>query len=349
MTPNMTGDEVTFGMLPSAALDTLISLLRQKNYTVIAPTHDGDSIGLSEVRQLSDLPVGLYDDQSPSHYRISKTPSKARFAFTVGPQALKKYLHPAEQKLWRGTRSQDGAAHFEQTLPDAPAYAFLGVRPCDLQSVAVLDRVFLETIPRNDAYATLRNQCLFIAVDCARPAATCFCNAFDNGPDARRHYDIALTEFVDDDTVTYLARSGTATGAELLAQLTPAPAVQAHFEKAHRQHEEAKAAMGRTLETRGLKELLQAAPNHPRWDEVADRCLTCGNCTLVCPTCFCTTQETRTDLTGALEERWETWDSCFTLEFTEIGGGAVRQSPKSRYRQWMTHKLSTWVDQFDMM
>ena len=104
--------------------------------------------------------------------------------------------------------------------------------------------------------------------------------------------------------------------------------------------------MGRSLVTDGLKELLQANPNHSRWDEVAERCLTCGNCTNVCPTCFCTTIDDATDLSGNTAERVRRWDSCFTLDFSYIHGGNVRSSARSHYRQWMTHKLAHWVDQF---
>jgi ferredoxin len=104
--------------------------------------------------------------------------------------------------------------------------------------------------------------------------------------------------------------------------------------------------MGRTLETNGLKELLQTNANHPRWDEVSERCLTCGNCTNVCPTCFCTTIDDTTDLSGTTAERVRRWDSCFTLDFSYTHGGSVRSSARSRYRQWMTHKLAHWVDQF---
>jgi ferredoxin len=104
--------------------------------------------------------------------------------------------------------------------------------------------------------------------------------------------------------------------------------------------------MGRSLDTAGIKELLQGNPNHPRWDEVAERCLTCGNCTMVCPTCFCTTVEDHNDLTGTSAERVRKWDSCFTLDFSYVHGGSVRNSNKSRYRQWMTHKLASWIDQF---
>src|SRR5262245_57254510 len=104
--------------------------------------------------------------------------------------------------------------------------------------------------------------------------------------------------------------------------------------------------MGQQMDTDGIKELLYASYRHPRWDEVANRCLACGNCTMVCPTCFCSTVEDTTDLSGKQAERWRRWDSCFTLDFSLLGGRSVRGSTKARYRQWMTHKLATWIDQF---
>jgi len=106
------------------------------------------------------------------------------------------------------------------------------------------------------------------------------------------------------------------------------------------------ASQVRSVEREGLHELLTENFNHPRWEDVAKRCLTCGNCTMVCPTCFCTTIEDTSDLTGAHAERWRKWDSCFTQALSYIHGGSVRQSVKSRYRQWMTHKLASWTDQF---
>ena len=95
-----------------------------------------------------------------------------------------------------------------------------------------------------------------------------------------------------------------------------------------------------------MQELLQGNLEHPRWDDVAERCLTCGNCTMVCPTCFCTTVEDHSDLAGRRAERKRRWDSCFTMDFSYIHGGSVRDQARSRYRQWMTHKLASWIDQF---
>lgn len=104
--------------------------------------------------------------------------------------------------------------------------------------------------------------------------------------------------------------------------------------------------MGRSMDTRDIKGLLYWNYEHPRWDDVANRCLTCANCTMVFPTCFCTTVEDTTELKGENAERWRKWDSCFTLDFSLIHGRSVRSSTKARYRQWMTHKLATWIDQF---
>ncbi len=106
------------------------------------------------------------------------------------------------------------------------------------------------------------------------------------------------------------------------------------------------ATMGRSMETEGIRDLLMGNLDHPRWDDVAERCLTCGNCTMVCPTCFCTSVEDASDLSGEEASRSRRWDSCFTMDFSYIHGGSVRASPKSRYRQWMT-QLASWIDQFD--
>ena len=100
------------------------------------------------------------------------------------------------------------------------------------------------------------------------------------------------------------------------------------------------------METDGIKELLYGNPEHSQWDNVASRCLACANCTMVCPTCFCSTVDDGTSLD--LREAWRDrrWDSCFTLEHSHMHSGPVRSSTKSRYRQWMTHKLASWIDQF---
>ena len=104
--------------------------------------------------------------------------------------------------------------------------------------------------------------------------------------------------------------------------------------------------MGRSLDPTDLRGLLARNLEHPRWDDVATRCLSCTNCTLVCPTCFCSSVEDVTDLAGEGAERNRVWDSCFSVDHSYIHGGSIRPSGRSRYRQWLTHKFGTWHDQF---
>jgi ferredoxin len=170
------------------------------------------------------------------------------------------------------------------------------------------------------------------------------------GPDVQPNAaDITLTEFADDAGLRFLAESGSEIGLSLLSEIPHREAVPDDFANKERLIENTKSQIKRSIDTNGVKELLQDNPNHPRWDEVAKRCLSCANCTMVCPTCFCSNVEDTTDLTGDHAERWRQWDSCFTMDFSHIHGGSIRPSTKSRYRQWMTHKLANWQDQFDQI
>ena len=179
-----------------------------------------------------------------------------------------------------------------------------------------------------------------------RPAGTCFCVSMETGPKADAGFDLALTELVDENRHEFLVEVGSETGVEIFRQVPHRPATDAEVAAAEAVVAHTASQMGRTLQTDGIKDLLLENLNHPRWDDVAKRCLTCGNCTMVCPTCFCTTVEDHSDLTGSFAERVRKWDSCFTMDFSYIHGGSVRKTARSRYRQWMTHKLATWIDQF---
>jgi ferredoxin len=103
----------------------------------------------------------------------------------------------------------------------------------------------------------------------------------------------------------------------------------------------------RRLDTEGIRDLLLSNLEHPRWSEVASRCLSCTNCTMVCPTCFCSSVKEVADLQGDHVQRRRQWDSCFNADFSYMNGGLVRNQISSRYRQWLTHKLASWIDQFD--
>jgi len=333
------------GLLAADALQTLIDGLKHRGFRVIGPTIDQQAVVLEEIDSIAQLPAGWRDQQDGGTYRLVQSDDGAFFGHTIGPQSWKKYLHPARRRLWRLRR--DGVEHtVVEDEEVAQPLAFLGVRSCDLSAIAVQDRTFLEDRVVDPSYEDRRRGAFIVAVNCGRAGGTCFCVSMGTGPKAEAGYDLALTELIDAERHDFFVETGSAAGSELMRELPCRRAGPADLERAAAVVAGTAAQMGRTLQTKGLEELLQQNLEHPRWEEVAGRCLTCGNCTMVCPTCFCTTVEDHADLDGSHAERWLRWDSCFTLDFSYLIGGSVRRSAKSRYRQWMTHKLADWHDEF---
>ncbi|HWD07709.1 MAG TPA: 4Fe-4S dicluster domain-containing protein [Actinomycetota bacterium] len=176
-----------------------------------------------------------------------------------------------------------------------------------------------------------------------------FCTSMGTGPAAGEGFDLALTEVLDGGDggePHYTVDVGTERGAGMLAGVPHRPAADADNRAAAAVVERAATRIERRMAPDGLRELLAAKRDHARWDDVANRCLACGNCTMVCPTCFCSTVEDVSALEGSTAERWRRWDTCYALDFTHLPDGSVRTSTRSRYRQWLTHKLGTWIDQF---
>jgi len=326
-------------------LQDLIDLLRRRGYCVVGPTLRDNAIVYDEVTALGDLPAGWTDHQEAGSYRLSRRDDEALFGYVVGPHSWKKFLHPERLRLWQARRDGDGIRLSEDTEP-VPKFALLGARSCELHAIAIQDKVFLPAEHRDGDYSLRRENALIIAVNCGQAGGTCFCVSMQTGPQATSGFDLALTEILDDGPHRFLVEVGSQQGGEILQALAHDEASEKDRAAAQAAVATARSQMGRTMDTTGIRELLQGNLEHARWDDVASRCLSCANCTMVCPTCFCTTVEDVTDLGGEHAERWRRWDSCFTLDFSHIHGGSVRNSSKSRYRQWMTHKLASWIDQF---
>ncbi len=300
-----------------------------------------------KLESLSDLPIGWTDEQDGGHYRLKRRKDDALFGYVAGPHSWKRFLFPPTLRLWRAKRNGKNGA-FEilpQELPDE-TYAFIGVRSCELHAIALQDRVFLGGKYVDPIYKALRERAFLVAVNCTQAGGTCFCISMRTGPKATSGFDLALTEVLDDGRHYFVVEAGSGRGLNVLNDVPHREATPDEIERAEERVRQAGQQMGRELNTEGIKELLYRNYEHSRWDEVAQRCLSCANCTMVCPTCFCATVEDVTDLTGDTAERVRRWDSCFSLDFSYIHGGSVRATPKARYRQWMTHKLATWIDQF---
>jgi sulfhydrogenase subunit beta (sulfur reductase) len=332
-----------------AEFDGLLSALRHGAHTLIGPVKTGGAIQWGEIASASDLPSGWADDQGPGRYRLGKRGDAALFGFTVGPDSLKKYFLPPSLAIFSSSRKKDTLEFTGIPAAGAPApprYAFVGVRACDLAAIAVLDRVLMQGAYADPYYAKLRSSSFIVALNCTAAGHTCFCASMGTGPRCTAGFDIALTEVAGGGRHTFLCEAGTERGAGMLGEIGAREATPAEAEEADDLVRKAASGMGRTMDTSGIRELLHDSFEHPRWSEVAKRCLTCANCTMVCPTCFCSTVEDSADLAGAEAGRRRVWDSCFTVEYAYIHGGSLRPSPRSRYRQWLTHKLGTWHDQF---
>jgi sulfhydrogenase subunit beta (sulfur reductase) len=326
-------------------LQKLIDLLRGQGYCVVGPSLRDNAIVYDEVTALDELPAGWTDHQEAGSYRLSRRDDDALFGYVVGPHSWKKFLHPERLRLWRARRQGDAVSLVEGEEA-VPRFALLGARSCELHAIAIQDKVFLGSKYRDEDYGLRRENAFIVAVNCGQAGGTCFCVSMQTGPQATSGFDLALTEILDDGPHRFVIESGSQQGEEVLQQIPHDGASEKDEAAAQAAVATARDQMGRTMDTAGIKELLQANPEHARWDDVASRCLSCANCTMVCPTCFCTTVEDVSDLSGEYAERWRRWDSCFTLDFSYVHGGSVRNSSQSRYRQWMTHKLASWIDQF---
>lgn len=329
--------------LPHARLDALLAALRARGYTLIGPTvHDG-AIVYRPIAAADELPAGWHDVQAPGRYTLRRDDSPRRFAWANGPQALKPLAFAPRESLWSAQRDAHGRVCFEAAAAQAQPTAVIGVRACDLAALALQDAHFVRRQPPEAAYAARRTRLFLVAVDCSNPADTCFCASTGDGPTAHHGgYDIALAELDEG----FVARAGSASGAEVMAELGLEPAAPTQLQAAAAQAQRAAAAQKRTLPSRTLRDALLARLEHPHWDDVAARCLSCANCTSVCPTCFCFREGDAASVDGDCVTHWREWDSCFSAAHGHIHGLQVRPDARTRYRQWLIHKLATWHDQF---
>ncbi len=327
--------------------DSLINALKARSYAVLGPTVRDNAVVYDEVRSAADFPVGWTDEQEHSQYRLKKSSVASLFGFSVGPHSWKRYLLPPRERVVAMTK-KGKTIEIERDEPreHPPRFAFIGVRSCELHAMEIQDKVFMNEQFTDPGYAERRSGAFIVAVNCTQSSGTCFCNSMKTGPRVKGRFDVLLTEVMEDGEHYFVAESGSEKGSEILKEVPHKNASPPQVEAARKLVDETKAHMRKAMNVDGVKELLEANLESSHWEEVGRRCLMCANCTLVCPTCFCTAIDDTTDLSGERAERWRRWDSCFMMDFAKVTGGNFRPSPKARYRQWLTHKFSTWVEQF---
>ncbi len=329
--------------IEASALDDLILLLKGEGFTVVGPRLDQGAIVYGEIERASDLPRGWSDHQEPGKYRVEQSGGEAFFEYNVGPHSWKQFFFPPRLTIEQASRDEDGGWSFSRPDPSDERYALLGVRACELAAIGVQDRVMMEGSFVDPEYAARRQSALIIAVNCTVAASTCFCTSMGSGPRCQAGFDLALTETEDG----FVVEVGSEAGWKVAEQLEHSEASSDQLASADRLRRRAEDQISKAMNNDGIRDLLLNNLNHPHWDKVAARCLSCTNCTMVCPTCFCSTVHDVSELAGDEIERVRQWDSCFNLEFGYTAGGTVRNSIRNRYRQWLTHKLASWHDQFD--
>ncbi|MBN2227160.1 MAG: 4Fe-4S dicluster domain-containing protein [candidate division Zixibacteria bacterium] len=332
-------------MLQSDQLKNLFVLLKKKGYDIIGPTVRDRAVVLDSLADPEDLPVGYRDRHAPGMYRLENVNDDTCFSYVVGLESWKKYLYPAYQKLLTVQRTK--TAFTVEPVENKPKkFAALGMRPCELKALAIQDTVFTGGEIKDTGYMNRRHDVFIVAVNCTTPGSNCFCTSMKTGPKADAGYDLALTEVKDGNEHYFVTETGSPAGADIVTALKLKQAGDDAIKLAQKKLFEASASMESKLDTVELKAALEKNFDNPDWETIASRCLACGNCTMVCPTCFCTTMQDDTALDGSSAGRLRLWDSCHNIEFSYIHGGSIRNSGMSRYRQWVMHKLAYWVDQF---
>lgn len=343
MTPDTAADSVSPQFLSRTGLGELILELQRRDYEVVGPTIQQEAIVYERLGSVNDLPQGWTDLQEAGTYRLKRRDDEQYFGYVVGPHSWKRFLFPPTATLTTSVATEAGWNIEAADGSDAPQYAFLGMRACELAAVAIQDRVFLQENYADPIYKARREKALFIACNCTQAAPTCFCTSMKTGPRCTVGFDLALTEI----ETGFIVEIGSKRGEEILATLALRTPSVSEFQQADAARQRAIDQQTRSLPKDEVRDLLMNNLHHPQWDDVAERCLSCTNCTQVCPTCFCSSVQEVTDLDVSRVERQRTWDSCFNFDFSYMNGGVVRNSVRSRYRQWLTHKLATWHDQFD--
>lgn len=331
--------------LPHAQLQLLLDALHQAGFTCVGPQVRDGAIVYAELTDAAQLPWGIRDHQSPGEYRLEQLPEKKAFSWANGPQAIKPLLFKAQETVWRVERDSTGKLEFKpQPAMEAPV-AIIGARACDLAAMAIQDKVFMAKDKTDVRYQSRRAALFVVAVNCTWSSNNCFCVSAGSGPKVKQDFDILMTELDNG----FVINSGSTRGAQILAPLHLQLAANSQSSDAAKAVDAAAAMQTKRIpldNKRELRDLLFANLNHPRWDDVAQRCLSCGNCTAVCPTCFCHSEQDNMALDGNKGEHTRAWDSCFTAGHSEVGGKVLRDTTKTRYRQWLTHKVGSWFDQF---
>ncbi len=327
--------------IQKADFNLLLSNLRTNGYTPIGPCIQNDTLIYGPIESLQDLPRGFITEQEAGKFRLVQTGHSHYFDLIPGAASWKQFLFPSRTELF-SLHKEKGEWHSDPAGSKKPSYAFIGVRGCELEAIHIQDAAFLRPDFVDPTYHDRRERAFILSVNCLHPAGTCFCRSMGTGPRVGAGFDLNLTELED----IFILEVGSELGRDMLANVPFEAASAFLLNTANRAIDHASQTMGRELDTSDLPELMLKNLENHHWQSIGKRCLSCANCTQVCPTCFCWDVVDHLSLDATSTTRERIWDSCFNPGYSFQAGGNTRPTIHSRYRQWITHKLGTWKQQY---
>lgn len=319
----------------------LLSRLKEEGYLPIGPRVKNETLVYEEIESIDDLPQGYSTEQKPGSFRLVHEKHSHFFDIIPGAQSWKQFLFPSQTELF-AMRKNGKSWEISSQPMETPKYAFIGVRACELAAIQIQDGIFMREDFTDPHYRARRIQAFVISVNCTQPAGTCFCTSMGTGPRVKEEFDVNLTELDD----VFVLTIGSEVARRLLAGIPFDDASGYILSNVERKLEHAEHQMTRKLDSSDLPNFIIDHLDHPYWLEIGKRCLSCTNCTQVCPTCFCWDTQDEMSLDGKTTRRNRLWDSCFNPGYSHQAGGNTRPTIYSRYRQWLSHKLGTWKQQF---
>jgi len=268
-----------------------------------------------------------------------KDPADLRLDYDMTILPAKRYILPERETLMRFSVEDNEVVEAEL---DAPRRALFGLHPCDVNSLLLMDNVFLDGGDPDPYYKARRENTLIIGVSCM-PAPTCFCDAWGTD-ETHRGFDIFLTDIGD----SYYASISSVRGADLVDRFAKGRDITAEDTAAFQERSAAfKAAFEHEIDTSQLPVLLDAKYDSPIWQEFGEMCLACGACSTVCPTCYCFDVHDELDADQKHGERVRTWDSCQFKDFAGVAHGNFRDSRASRVRYRYYHKQWGYLSRYE--
>ncbi len=313
-------------------LKTLFDQIKSRDYNIIGPKLENSAVRLKNLSDFAEIPYGFGDEQAPGRYRVAENGG----AFRNGPDSPKMLLYPPELLLFTVKPDLD----IEYPSYEFKRTALFGIKPCDLAAIKIMDDV--QGTLGDQYYTRMREKLLLVVENCTEPGETCFCSTMGTGPFATRGFDISYTRLEED---LVLFQPGSDLGVELLSELSLEPASDEVVDRFRAVMTEASKKARAEFSLENLPEILEIGVEAETYRKIAEKCLGCANCNMVCPTCFCFDIVDEPELDGSAK-RIRIWDGCHSYSYGQVAGGHFRKSLHARYRHWVLHKFVYWIRQF---